>query len=222
MGDRKFNFSIGEFYHIYSRGTDRRSIFLESEDWERFRKLLFLCNSSKGIVFSRVPAGKAYIHNRGETLVDIGAFCFMANHFHLLLHEKIENGVSFFMLKLLTAYSGYFNKRHGRTGGLFEGKFKAVHADTDEYLKYLFSYIHLNPIKHIYPDWKKVGIENIEKAKEYLLGYSYSSYFEYIGLEREEAKILNKEAFPEYFLDFKEFDQFVNEWLAFKNVSGID
>ena len=58
------------------------------------------------------------------------------------------------MQKLLTAYTMYFNKKNERTGPLFSGMFKATHANEDEYLKYLFSYIHLNPIKLIEPLWK--------------------------------------------------------------------
>lgn len=217
MGDRKFDFSIGEFYHIYSRGTEKRPIFLDVNDWVRFQKLLFLCNSIKSIVFRDVSVGNTYKYDRGDTVVDIGAYCLMSNHFHLLLHEKIEGGISLFMLKILTAYSAYFNKKYNRSGGLFEGKFKATHADTDEYLKYLISYIHLNPVKIIEPEWKEKGIMDREAAKSYLSAYTYSSYLDYLGEKRVERNILNREAFPEYFADFKEFEQFINEWLVFKD-----
>lgn len=217
MGDRKFDFSIGEFYHIYSRGTEKRPIFLDANDWVRFQKLLFLCNSIKSIVFRDVSVSNTYKYDRGDTVVDIGAYCLMSNHFHLLLHEKIEGGISLFMLKILTAYSAYFNKKYVRSGGLFEGKFKATHADTDEYLKYLISYIHLNPMKIIEPEWKEKGIMDRKAAKRYLSAYTHSSYLDYLGEKRVERNILNREAFPDYFADFKEFEQFINEWLVFKD-----
>ena len=217
MSDRRFDFSIGEFYHVYSRGTDRRFIFIDDKDWSRFQKLLFLCNSGKSIVFRDVPVGDTYKYDRGETLVDIGAYCLMSNHFHLLLHEKIGGGISLFMLKLLTAYSSYFNRKHGRSGGLFEGKFMATNADIDEYLKYLISYIHLNPMKIIDPNWKENGIKDREVAKQHLSAYPYSSYLDYVGTDREEGKTLNREAFPEYFESLKEFEQFIDEWLAFSD-----
>ena len=82
--------------------------------------------------------------DRGETLVDIGIYCLVPNHFHLLIKEKTENGISEFVKKVATGYSMYFNKKYERTGSLFEGPFKAKRIDTDEYLKYIFSYIHLN------------------------------------------------------------------------------
>lgn len=218
MSSRNFDFSIGEFYHAYNRGTDKRIIFNDEYDSERFIKLLYLCNSEKNIVYRDVLAEESYQYERGETIVDIGAYCLMPNHFHLLLHEKVDGGVSLFMLKLLTAYSTYFNNKHKRTGGLFEGKFKATHADTDEYLKYLFSYIHLNPVKIIDPKWKENGITDRNKAKKYLEMYAHSSYLDYMDKEREENIIINKVAFPEYFLNFQEFEQCIDEWLAFKDI----
>ncbi|PIR57811.1 MAG: hypothetical protein COU71_02075, partial [Parcubacteria group bacterium CG10_big_fil_rev_8_21_14_0_10_38_31] len=86
----------------------------------------------------------------------------------------------------------------------------------DEYLKYLFAYIHLNPVKLIDPEWKEKGIFDIEKVKEHLNSYKYSSYLDYIGQGREESAILNKSAFPEYFANFKDFDDFISEWLNYQ------
>lgn len=216
--NRKFDFSINEFYHIYNRGTEKRLIFLDKNDYGRFIKLLYLCNSKNSIVFRDIAADKVYEHDREETIVDVGAYCLMPNHFHLLLREKIEGGISIFMQKVLTAYSSYFNKKYARTGGLFEGVFKATHADTDEYLKYLFSYIHLNPVKIIDSKWKENGITDRRVAKKYLAKYTYSSYADYMGAEREELKVLNVSAFPQYFADFNDFNQFVDEWLSFKDL----
>ncbi|MDD5152790.1 MAG: transposase [Candidatus Pacebacteria bacterium] len=220
---RKFEFSIGEYYHVYNRGTDKRIIFTSLNDYHRFIALLHLCNSSEP-----VHIGNILQNNQGlslislinvgisDRLVHIGAYCLMPNHFHLLLREKQENGISLFMKKLLTAYSMYFNKKYERSGALFEGPFKATHADTDVYLKYLFSYIHLNPVKIIDPNWKEDGIKDREVAKKYLTEYAHSSYLDYMGTNRAEGVILNKGAFPEYFTTAKDFDDFVNDWLTFK------
>ena len=74
--------------------------------------------------------------NVGENLVDIGAYCLMSNHFHILIREK-ENNIPKFMAKLLTSYSMYFNIKYERKGKLFESHFQAQHVDDDEYLRYL-------------------------------------------------------------------------------------
>lgn len=218
---RKFIFSIDEYYHVYNRGTDKRLIFLNAEDYNRFVLILHLCNSKGSVdVSNLIREGLSFPDlmdiEVGERLVDIGAYCLMPNHFHLLLREKQENGISLFMKKLLTAYSMYFNIKHKRKGGLFEGPFLARHADTDEYLKYLISYIHLNPIKIFDPRWKEEGIADRLGAKKYLGGYKYSSYLDYLGVKRKEEKILNRDSFPEYFEKFKEFENFIEDWLFYK------
>ncbi len=149
---RKIKLAIGEYYHIYNRGVDKRDVFMDEDDYKRFTFLLFICNSDKSIEV------RNYIKNGGETsvrsntIVDIGAYCLMPNHFHLLIREKTENGISKFIQKVSTAYTMYFNQKMDRSGALFQGVFKSKHIDSDEYLKYMFSYIHLNPIKIIQPD----------------------------------------------------------------------
>lgn len=214
---RKFDFAINEFYHLFSRGNDKRNIFFDDKDKNRFIRLLFLCNSSKSLVFKTIQGRSLDEINRGNTLIDIGAYCLMPNHFHLLIYENKENGISLFMKKLLTAYSMYFNVKHKRSGSLFEGRFKAEYVDKDEYLEYLFAYIHLNPLKLIQPKWREDGIADVDKAKQYLKEYKYSSYPDYIGEQREESVILNKEAFPEYFENVKEFDDFITDMMKFED-----
>lgn len=152
-----------------------------------------------------------------DHLVSIGAYVFMPNHFHILLTEKLEGGISKFMQKVLTAYAMYYNKKYGRTGGLFEGKFKSEHSGTDRYLKYLFSYIHLNPVKLIQKDWKERGLKNKKEAFEFLRNYEYSSFVDYVGESRKEGKILNKKAFPNYFPDKKNFISEIVSWLSYKD-----
>ena len=211
---RKITFSIGEFYHIYNRGNSKQIIFKNNVDRIRFQKLLYACNGNKPVTFRSIQNQTLDKIERGDTLVDIGAYCLMPNHFHLLLHEKIENGISTFLGKISTAYSMYFNKRHERTGKLFEGAFKAEHVDNDDYLKYLFAYIHLNPVKIIDPKWKEDGIKNLKETKKYLDSYTYSSYIDYIGIYRDEKSIINRDPFPAYFEEHKDFKSFIDEWLS--------
>lgn len=216
--ERKFNFSIGEFYHLYNRGNNKSNIFLDNGDRERFSRLLFLCNSTKPVIYKTVQGRSLDDIKVEDTLIEIGAYCLMPNHFHILIHEKNEGGITKFLSKLSTAYSMFFNKRHERTGSLFESRFKATHVDTDEYLKYLFSYIHLNPVKLIDPDWKESGLKDRAKTKRYLDHYGYSSYLDYQDINREEGLILNKTSFPEYFSNKIDFDNFIDEWLTFDSI----
>ena len=103
------------------------------------------------------------------------------------------------MRKLSTAYAMYFNKKYNRTGSLFEGKFKSKHIGKDNYFNYLFSYIHLNPIKLIQSDWKENGIKNKKEAISYLTDFQYSSFQDFYSMSRKESKIINKSSLPESF-----------------------
>ena len=115
----------------------------------------------------------------------------------------------------MTSYVKYINKKHERTGGLFESKFKSKHIDNDQYAKYNFSYIHLNPIKLIDSHWKENGIKNIKKTLDFLEKYKWSSYNDYRGIIRSESKIITPEAFPDYFSDPRIFDDEIFNWLRF-------
>lgn len=216
---RKITISSGEVYHIYNRGTDKRLIFQDLLDYDRFIKLLFFSNSRSPLTFRKLRIGETYAENvdkRGDTLVDIGAYCLMPNHFHLLIKAKSDRDVSAFMQKLCTSYAMYFNTKYGRSGTLFQGVFRAEHADSDEYLKYLFAYIHLNPLKMIDPTWKEAGLSDYNKALEFLSLYQFSSHLDYTQ-SRDQSHILNRFAFPDYFSQnqsFTDYIAYVQEWLT--------
>ena len=212
---RKIVFSEGEFYHVYNRGVEKRPIFSDRNDRERFLRLLFIANSTEPFDFREIADKKYSEIDRGELLVAIGAYCLMPNHFHLLIREIVPAGISLFMGKLATGYSMYFNKRHGRVGPLFQGRFKAQHVEKDTHLKYLFAYIHLNPVKIIDPHWKESGIRDKARAKQYLNEYRYSSYPDYNGAEREEKDILTTKEFPAYFVKKHDFADFIHDWMQY-------
>ncbi|MEK7081469.1 MAG: transposase [Patescibacteria group bacterium] len=219
MSIRKISLVQGEYYHIYNRGNSKQKIFHDKEDYLRFISLLYISNTSESFNLydlSRNVNFNIYQIERNNLLVNMGAFCLMPNHFHILITEKTNGGISKFMQKLSTAYSMYYNKKYKRIGGLFEGKFKSQHADTDRYLKYLFSYIHLNPIKLIQRDWKENGIKNKKEAINHLNKYIYSSYLDFIGEKRIQNKILNKESFPKYFPNRTSFVKEIFEWLSLR------
>ena len=169
---------------------------------------MYICNSTRSIELRKI--GENF--DRGETLVDIGVYCLMPNHFHILVHEKKEGGISKYMLKLMTSYSMYFNKKYKRTGKLYEGVFKSVHANTDRYLKYLYSYIHLNPAKLIDKKWKEGKSKNTTKLLKHVFTYQYSSLREYT---ESKFKIVNPNPFPVYFKKINEHKEELLEWLSF-------
>ncbi len=209
---RKQSFAPDEYYHLYNRGTEKRTIFLDKEDYEHFLFLMYICNTEKSIELRNINKN----FNRGETITDIGAYCLMPNHFHILIREKTEGGVSKYMLKLITAYSMYFNKKYKRTGKLYEGVFKSTHINSDRYLKYLYSYIHLNPAKLISKNWRTSKARDINTLLKYVFSYPYSSLREYIN---SKSQIINPLKFPTYFKKPNDHKRELFEWINLNNNS---
>lgn len=219
MSTRKVSFAEGEYYHIYNRGNGKQKIFHDKYDYEHFLDLLYVLNTKNNVCVSDLKRYKSFdlcTIDVEDNLVAIGSYVLMPNHFHLLITEKIEGGISKFLQKVSTAYVMYYNKKYERTGSLFEGKFKSQHLDTDKYLKYIFSYIHLNPVKLIQKDWKEDGIKNKKEALSFLKNYEYSSYLDYLAIPRIKGKIIKKEPFPDYFSNIKDFNIEIISWLNYK------
>lgn len=145
----------GEYYHVYNRGVALQPTYSSKKDYDRF---IFSISYYR---FSNIPfrlsrllqisederksiiAGLKAENNR---TVDLIAFCLMPNHFHILLQQKSEGGISKFMKQVTDSYTRYFNTKHDRVGPLFQGAFKAVRVEDDEQLVHLSRYIHLNPL----------------------------------------------------------------------------
>lgn len=194
MAYRRTPFAIGEFFHCYTRGIDKRITFQDTHDYERFLQALYICNNTDP--FDRDSISN-YFHDsilkldRGEQLVSIVAYCLMPNHYHLVLQEITEGGIVRFMQKVGTMYTMYFNAKNDRVGGLFIGPFRSKHIDNDQYLKKVVSYIHLNPAELFEPEWKGGKVRDIKTLETQLRSYRFSSLPDYSGPARSEHRILD-------------------------------
>ena len=184
---RKIPLVEGEYYHIYNRGVDRRSIFQNQADLSRFFESIK--------EFNRVdPIGSIFVHSfkknkkNDKKLVEIIAYCLNPNHYHFILRQLVENGISEFMKRLSGGYTQYFNLKRKRDGALFQGKFKSSHIDSDEYLLHASVYVNLN---------------NRFNDKPAVL--SKSSWEEYVGKERD--CICNTGIVLEKFRNKKEYEE---------------
>ena len=176
---RRMSFAVDEWYHCYNRGVDKRDIFSNEHDANRFLMLLYLANSDRSVDLynERRPQVEHIIgSDRGLPLVSVGAYCLMTNHYHLLLKETSAGGITAFMRKLGTAYTMYFNAKYERVGHLFAGPFRARHVGTDRYFQRVIQYIHCNPAELYEKGWKRGEVGNIAKLEEKLLAYAYSSF----------------------------------------------
>lgn len=212
MATRYYSFAEGEYYHVYNRGNSKQTIFQGASDYDRFLKTLYLANSIEAFKIKYINDVDIFSITQEEPLVYIGAYCLMQNHFHLLLAPAVKDGIPQFMLRLGTSYARYFNVKYERTGSLFEGSYKAIHADSDKYLKYLFSYIHLNPFRD-----SDGNVKNFFDT-DTLIDYPYSSLPEYLGMKRRTSNILSPSKFPHYFATIREQMRELHEWLDFYKI----
>ncbi len=181
---------LESFQHVYNRGTDKRDIFLADSDYKLFLRYLYLLNDREVESPSRLIASQGEEPKKEvdhKPLVAIVAYCLMSNHFHLLLHEIYEGGISKFMQRLGTAYTMFFNEKYQRSGTLFQGVFKSKLITDEEYLLKIIDYIHLNPCEV----WKSTPREDVLKNYQYSSAGAYDNKF-------IKNKILNLEVLKEY------------------------
>lgn len=195
---RRTPFVAEQWYHIYSRGIDKRVIFHDEKDFERFTKLLYLGNDTKEInleYLKEVPYQDTFSLQRTQPIIAIGAYCLMENHPHLVVQEKTQGGITRFMRKIGTAYTMYFNKKYERIGNLMVRPFRSKHIPDDLYLRRVVQYVHLNPAEIFEKGWKNGMTQNIAELERKLLNYKYSSLPDYFDTDkRDERAILDSEA----------------------------
>ncbi|MBI2099929.1 MAG: transposase [Candidatus Vogelbacteria bacterium] len=195
MPTRKISFVPDEYYHLYNRGTLKRLIFLDDRDYARFIFLLIYfqtdnSRSKEGDNLSR--RASLFVRNRmsdivpeevmeisRNRIVELVAFCLMPNHFHLIIKEAKEGGISHYMQRILNSYTKYFNTKYQLSGHLFQGPFKSVHISDNNQLLHLSAYIHRNPRE--LKDWRGSESE-----------YRWSSYQDYVKSNRWDTLLVRE------------------------------
>jgi len=166
----------GAWYHVTARGNERRAIFRSDADRGRLLELLGQCGPRFGLRFH--------------------GYVLMTNHYHLIV-ETPQIGLSRAMQWLNGSYTVWFNRRHARSGHLFQGRFKAVLVDAQEWGAQLSRYVHLNPVRvarlglgKAQQAERRVGLTPVARGEAIaarctaLREFRWSSYRAYIGLDR--------------------------------------
>lgn len=202
--NRKLVFANDEIYHVFNRGVEKRPTFTNKRELDRalltldyYRYDELPLKLSKFLIANEILKEQILenLKKDYEKLVEIVCFCFMPNHFHLLLKQKMENGISIFVSNFTNSYTRYFNTKHERIGPLFEGIFKAVRVVSDEQLVHVTRYIHLNPVSSFL-----VEPEDLES-------YKWSSYPSFLGLS--ENNFIVKDIVLDFFSSTKDYKKFV-------------
>jgi len=203
MPQRKVILATDEVYHVVSRGVAGGLIFRGKKDYQRFLKTIdfyrHVYHSLRFSFLSRLSSEEKEKFferiKKDRCLVEIIAFCLMPNHFHFLLRQLQERGISDFIRRLQNSYARYFNTKYHRSGALFQAMFKAVRIETDEQLLHVSRYIHLNPVSAFL-----VEINNLKE-------YPWSSFLEYLG--EQPLKFVNSSVVLNQFKTRESYKEFV-------------
>lgn len=157
-------FANDEYYHIFNRGVEKRDVFSDAKDYERFLLSMNILNDQR--INSMIDWRDYKKYNKKSSLddflklrfrsedrqpyVEIIAYCLNPNHYHFILKQVSDKGIEKFMHKIGISHTKYYNKKHERSGVLFQGVFKAIHIDSNEYLLYLSAYVNKNNFIHGY------------------------------------------------------------------------
>ena len=199
------------YYHIFNRGVEKRDIFIDTNDYNRFIFLMLILQSEKIYenayrLARRFDAHQMCIMKDIETTlettrgIELVSFILMPNHFHFIVRGVNENGISKFIQRLCNSYAKYFNQKYKRSGHLFGSKYHRKLVDTNEYLLHLSAYIHYNP--HKLSMWKN---------KEYK--YPWSSYQDFIFKKRW-GKFLDSSIILNQFNNTEEYKKFVQTYAS--------
>lgn len=199
--NRKIVLANGEYYHLFNRGVERRPVFMNRREFSRAIELVNFYRFDKPpLRYSKYLAlnekqRQNFLSSLKEKSVEIVAFCLMNNHFHFLVKQIKDHGVSKFMANFMNSYTKYFNTKYQRVGPLFQGAFKAVHVESDEQLLHLSRYIHLNPVT------------SFKVKPEQLKDYKWSSYPNYI--RNSDMYFVRKDVVMNFFKKSVKYESFV-------------
>ena len=206
MPRRKTILANDQIYHVFNKAIDGKNIFQQKADLDRalmsFWYYQFISPSIPLSRYLELPK-KVLInyHNHlieSKKSVEVYCYCFMNNHFHLLLKQLSSGGISSYLSNIQNSYTRYYNTKNNRKGALLLNQFKAVRIETDEQLVHVSRYIHLNPLTGY-----------LIKNKSELQNYPYSSFSEYLGKGNEIYNISNPEFILGSFKNKNDYKQFV-------------
>lgn len=168
-----------QIYHVFNRSVERIPTFtgikaakrgIDTMTYYRFDRLPVRLSYFLAWSETKQKELLKQLGQENKTSVSVICYCFMPNHFHFLLKQNKDNGVSKFLSRFENSFTKYFNTAAKRKGHLFLGQFKAVRIETDEQLLHISRYIHLNPYTSF-----------VVKTLENLLSYEWSSLPEYLN-----------------------------------------
>ncbi len=219
------DFNSGSYYHVYNRTVVGTKLFRSFADHQRFYENLYVFNNANYRHRGGDPRRAYYELATAEInrapLVEIECFILMPDHYHLVLKQLQENGISKFMHRLSMGYANYLNLKYQRTGHVFETKFKARPVDEQEHFDHLPRYIHLNALDHKLPGWRNGSISDWALAKAILDSYPWSSHHVYSGYGQS-FEVINESFARARYPSPKDYFTDLQNWSGRSTLSKLD
>ncbi|OGD87907.1 hypothetical protein A2870_03945 [Candidatus Curtissbacteria bacterium RIFCSPHIGHO2_01_FULL_41_11] len=194
---RKTPIITDHVYHVFNRGVNRGDIFFAQGDYRNFLQgaVHYKNSNNKFSYIKRNPLVNHDPVSLQPPKVEILAYCLMPNHVHFLIKQLVDGGITSFMRRISNSHSHYLNIKHGRSGPVFESRFKVILVETDEQLMHLSRYIHLNPL-----------VSNLTSDLD---KYGWSSYSSYTTSARD--FLCEPQQVLSYFKSKEEYKNFVSD-----------
>lgn len=215
MPKRKVPLVSGHYYHVYNRGLNKQIIAGERREYKRMQLCWWYYQRKPGkrlsfyLALSNEQQQKHVIQLAKQTArVKVLCYSLMPNHYHLLIRQEEDMGISGYVGEVQNSYTRYYNIRNRRDGALFGGRFKAVLVESDEQLVHLSRYIHLNAFTS--------GLVN---SMEALDAYPWSSWYEW--LHPEEKKVTDKSEILSFFTSMQDYREFIADQRDYQRDLGL-
>ena len=207
----------GEIYHIFNRSNAEEHIFQDKREHKRFQNLLnyyrFENHSQRFSSYAKLSIENQFkyisnIQENNRERISIHAFCVLSNHYHLLLRQEIDNGISDFISHIQNAYAKYIDVKRNRIGSVFQCMYKAVRIESEEQLLHTHRYIHLNP-----------STSQIVKTDTELFKYPWSSLSTFIGITN--YNFIHTELIASLFSSTDKYKEFISDQIEYQRMIKI-
>ncbi len=210
---RKIVLAKGEIYHVFNRGVARMPIFTTVREHKHFIEMVEYCHfATTPLSFSNYKKQRKErrdeilqsLYRENNTYVEIVAFCLMPNHYHFIVKQMKENGISKFIGNIQNGYGKFFNMKHNRTGPVFQPSFHAVRVETDEQLLHVSRYTHLNPTTGFIVEIKDLLSYKWSSLPAYL---DNSNYYPFLNSEMILQLSNGRDKYRSFVLDQAKYQQ---------------
>ena len=213
---RDVELSTGTTYHVFNHGVGNKPIFKNTEDYSRFADNMQLFNDA------HYKRGRSDVPSRWRKIgradgvvrqpfVRVISYVLMPDHFHMMLEQLRDNGISDYLHRLQMGYAKYANLKYKKRGHVFESTFKTVAEDFDEQLEHLPRYIHLNALDLSGLPWRSGQVTDWNTAEKFLNNYRWSSHHVYLG-ETQEVPIVDEGYIKSLFPDPELYLAYLRNW----------